>query len=42
MQFDAIPADVRAQLKTATAGVVGDLKKKIGSDIIDAVLNEIN
>ena len=41
MQFDAIPADVRAQLKTATAGVVGDLKKKIGSDIIDAVLNEI-
>lgn len=42
MQFDAIPADVRAQLKTATAGVVGDLKKKIGSDIIDAVLLEIN
>lgn len=42
MQFDAISADVRAQLKTATAGVVGDLKKKIGSDIIDAVLQEIN
>ena len=42
MQFDAIPADVRAQLKLATAGVVGDLKKKIGSDIIDAVLQELN
>ena len=42
MQFDAIPADVRAQLKLATAGVVGELKKKIGSDIIDAVLQELN
>ena len=41
MQFDPIPADVRAQLKAATSGVVGDLKKKIGSDIIDAVLEEI-
>ena len=42
MQFDPISADVRAQLKSATSGVVGDLKKKIGSDIIDAVLHEIN
>jgi len=41
MQFDPISNDVRAQLKSATAGVVGDLKKKIGSDIIDAVLQEI-
>lgn len=41
MQFDVIPADVRAQLKTATAGVVGDLKRKIGPEIIDAVLQEI-
>lgn len=42
MQFDPISAPVRAQLKAATAGVVVDLKKKIGSDIIDAVLQEIN
>ena len=42
MQFDPISADVRAQLKSATSGVVGDLKKKIGSEIIDAVLKELN
>ena len=42
MQFDPISDDVRAQLKSATAGVVDDLKKKIGSDIIEAVLQEIN
>ncbi len=41
MQFDPISAEVRAQLKSATAGVVVDLKKKIGSDIIDAVLKEL-
>ncbi len=41
MQFHAISADVRAQLKSATAGVVDDLKKKIGSEIIDAVLTEL-
>ena len=42
MQFDAIPADVRSELKSATAGVVDDLKKKIGTEIIDAVLKELN
>lgn len=40
MQFDAISADVRAQLTKATSGVVGELRKKIGSDLIDAVLTE--
>ena len=38
MQFDAIPADVRAQLVAATAGVVDGLKEKIGAEIIDAVI----
>ena len=42
MQFDPISANVRAQLKSATSGVVGDLKKKIGTEIIDAVLSELN
>lgn len=40
MQFDAISPDARAQLIKASAGVVSDLRKKIGSDIIDAVLAE--
>ena len=40
MQFDAINPEVRTQLQSATAGVVGELKAKIGSDVIDAVLRE--
>jgi hypothetical protein len=40
MQFDAISAEVRAQLTKATSDVVGGLRKKIGSDIIDAVMAE--
>jgi len=40
MQFDSISPEVRAQLTKATAGVVGELRKKIGSDTIDAVLAE--
>lgn len=41
MQFDPLPDDVRAQLKQSTGNVVDDLKKKIGSDIIDAVLADV-
>lgn len=40
MQFDPISAEVRAELTKATAGVVDGLRKKIGSDIVDAVLAE--
>ncbi len=40
MQFDALSAETRAQLQAATAGVVDELKAKIGSEIIDAVLAE--
>ena len=40
MRFDAISPEVRAQLQRATAGVVGELKAKIGSDVIDAVVSE--
>jgi TRAP-type transport system periplasmic protein len=38
MQFDPISAELRAELKAASSGVVGELKKKIGTDVIDAVL----
>jgi len=40
MQFDAISDDVRAQLAAATGDVVISLRKKIGDDIIDAVIAE--
>ncbi|MBE0531420.1 MAG: TRAP transporter substrate-binding protein [Rhodospirillales bacterium] len=40
MQFDAISPEVRAQLTKATSDVVGGLRKKIGSDMIDAVMAE--
>ena len=40
MQFDPISAETRAALKSASSGVVDELRKKIGSDIIDAVLSE--
>jgi tripartite ATP-independent transporter DctP family solute receptor len=41
MQFDPLPDDVRAQLKQSTSGVVDELKTKIGSDVIDAVLADV-
>jgi len=40
MQFDPLSDATRAALKKATSGVVGELKKKIGNDVIDAVLAE--
>lgn len=40
MKFDPISPAVRAQLTQASSDVIGNLRKKIGSDIIDAVLAE--
>jgi len=41
MQFDQIPAEARAEMIKATASVVDGLKKRIGSDIIEAVMAEV-
>ncbi len=41
MQFDRIPAEARAEMIKATASVVDGLKKRIGSDIIEAVMAEV-
>jgi tripartite ATP-independent transporter DctP family solute receptor len=38
MTFDPLSGKVRAELQKSTAGVVDELRAKIGSDVIDAVL----
>jgi tripartite ATP-independent transporter DctP family solute receptor len=38
MQFDPLPAETRAVLRRATAGVVDDVKKWIGADVVNMVL----
>lgn len=40
MQFDPLSPEVRAELQERSAGVVDELRAKIGGDIIDAVLAE--
>jgi TRAP-type C4-dicarboxylate transport system substrate-binding protein len=39
MKFDSISPQVRAQLVASTKGVVTDLKKRIGAEVVDAVLS---
>jgi tripartite ATP-independent transporter DctP family solute receptor len=38
MQFDPLSPEVRGELQGATAGVVDELRAKIGGEVIDAVL----
>lgn len=40
MEFTPISAEVRAELQAKTAGVVDELKGRIGADLVDAVLAE--
>jgi tripartite ATP-independent transporter DctP family solute receptor len=40
MEFTPISAEVRAELQAKAAGVVGELKGRIGSDLVDAVIAE--
>lgn len=35
MQFDAISPETRAQLRKASAGVIEDVKKRVGGDLVD-------
>ena len=41
MQFDSISPEVRAELQQATAHIIDDVSKKVGADLVDAVLSEI-
>jgi TRAP-type C4-dicarboxylate transport system substrate-binding protein len=38
MQFDPLPPETRAALRKATAGVVVDVRRRLGDRLVDAVL----
>ena len=41
MQYDALPPAEREAMRKATAGVVDDIKKRVGADLVDRVLAEV-
>jgi len=41
MQYDALPPSEREAMRKATAGVVDDVKKRVGADLVDRVLAEV-
>ena len=41
MQYDAMPASEREAMRKATAGVVDDIKKRVGAPLVDQVLAEV-
>ncbi|MDH5339317.1 MAG: TRAP transporter substrate-binding protein [Rubrivivax sp.] len=38
MQYDAMPQSEREAMRNATSGVVDDIKKRVGADLVDQVL----
>ena len=40
MTFTHIPDDTRAELRARTQAVIGDLKERIGAELVDAILKE--
>lgn len=41
MQYDPMPDAEREAMRKATAGVVEDIKKRVGADLVDRVLGEV-
>ncbi len=41
MQYDAMPPAEREAMRKATAGVVDEVKKRVGADLVDRVLAEV-
>jgi TRAP-type transport system periplasmic protein len=41
MQYDAMPPAEREVMRKATAGVVDEVKKRVGADLVDRVLAEV-
>ncbi len=41
MQYDALPPAEREVMRKATAGVVDEVKKRVGADLVDRVLAEV-
>jgi len=38
MQFDPLPPETRAALRRATAGVIDDVRKRVGAELLDKVI----
>jgi TRAP-type transport system periplasmic protein len=38
MQFDSLPPETRVALRRATAGVIKDVRKRLGDKLVDSVL----
>lgn len=41
MQFDAMPESEREAMRNATAGVVDEIRKRVGAQLVDQVLDEV-
>ena len=41
MQYDALPDSERAAMQAATAGVVDEIRKRVGAALIDQVMDEV-
>lgn len=41
MQYDAMPPAEREAMRKATAGVVDEIKKRVGGDLVDRVVTEV-
>jgi hypothetical protein len=39
MQFDSLSPETRAALRRASAGVIDDVKKRVGVDLVDKVIS---
>ena len=40
MQFDPVPAETRAALRKASAGVIDDVRKRVGAELVEKVMAE--
>jgi TRAP-type transport system periplasmic protein len=40
MQFDSISLDTRASLRRASAGIIDDVKKRVGAELVEKVMGE--
>jgi TRAP-type C4-dicarboxylate transport system substrate-binding protein len=39
LQFDPLPPETRAALRRATAGVVDDVRKSVGADVVNRIVS---
>lgn len=41
MQYDALPESERTAMRNATAGIVDEIRKRVGAPLVDSVLDEV-